>query len=154
MSLKEARQAIIWSEAEENIKNKTSLEVLVKDANKGGLIMEWQGIQGFLPASQLKADHYPRVDDSDKDKKYWLNLENCSDRNFRFPSSTPPKEGKLIFSEIGMAKKDKEEIISKYNVGDEVSGTITGIVDFGIFLKIEEGVGRACPHFRNRLGAG
>ena len=40
----------------------------IKDANKGGLILEWQGIQGFLPASQLKAEHYPHVEDSDKDK--------------------------------------------------------------------------------------
>lgn len=140
LSLKEARQAIIWSEAEEGIKNKASLEVMVKDANKGGLIMEWQGIQGFLPASQLKADHYPRVDDGDKDKilnelrklvgqKLLVSIINAS-----------PKEGKLIFSEIGMAKKDKEEIVSKYNIGDEVTGTITGTVDFGVFLKIEEGL--------------
>jgi small subunit ribosomal protein S1 len=41
---------------------------MVKEANKGGLIIEWQGIAGFLPASQLKAEHYPRVTDGDKDK--------------------------------------------------------------------------------------
>src|SRR5262249_28744377 len=62
LSLKEARQALIWSEAEDAIKNKTVIEIPVKDANKGGLILEWQGIQGFLPASQLKAEHYPRVE--------------------------------------------------------------------------------------------
>src|SRR3989344_5529183 len=68
LSLKEARQAIIWSEAEEAIKTKQALELLVKDANKGGLIIDWQGIQGFLPASQLKSEHYPRIEDGDKDK--------------------------------------------------------------------------------------
>src|SRR3989338_7302886 len=50
-----------------SIKEKTVMSLEIKDANKGGLILEWQGIQGFLPASQLKADHYPRVLDSDKD---------------------------------------------------------------------------------------
>ena len=68
LSLKEAKQALTWSEAEKAIKAKTIFDLEVKDANKGGLILEWQGIQGFLPASQLKAEHYPRVEDSDKDK--------------------------------------------------------------------------------------
>ena len=68
LSLKEARQALIWKDAEEMIQNKTSLELAVKEANKGGLIIEWQGIPGFLPASQLKAEHYPRVLDGDKEK--------------------------------------------------------------------------------------
>jgi len=68
LSLKEAKQALTWSEAEKAIKAKTVMDLEIKDANKGGLILEWQGLQGFLPASQLKADHYPRVLDSDKDK--------------------------------------------------------------------------------------
>src|SRR3989338_4938047 len=61
LSLKEAKQALIWNEAEKAIKAKTVLNLEIKDANKGGLILDWQGIQGFLPASQLKAEHYPRV---------------------------------------------------------------------------------------------
>ena len=68
LSLKEAKQALMWSEAEKAIKSKTVLSLEIKDANKGGLILDWQGIAGFLPASQLKAEHYPRVLDSDKDK--------------------------------------------------------------------------------------
>src|SRR3989338_4014412 len=68
LSLKEARQALIWSEAEAAINNKTTLELPIVEANKGGLIIQWQGISGFLPASQLKTEHYPRVADGDKDK--------------------------------------------------------------------------------------
>ena len=68
LSLKEARQAALWREVEEHVKQKTAMELVVKDANKGGLIIDWQGIDGFLPASQLKPEHYPRVEDGDKDK--------------------------------------------------------------------------------------
>ena len=68
ISLKEARQALIWSEAEDAINKKTILDLPVLEANKGGLIIAWQGISGFLPASQLKTEHYPRVNDGDKDK--------------------------------------------------------------------------------------
>jgi small subunit ribosomal protein S1 len=68
LSLKEARQALIWADAETAAKSQNILSLEVKEANKGGLIIEWQGIQGFLPASQLSAEHYPRVADGDKDK--------------------------------------------------------------------------------------
>ncbi len=140
LSLKEARQALIWSEAEDIIREKRILELPVKDANKGGLILEWQGIQGFLPASQLKSEHYPRVDDGDKEKIY---------QELKKLVGTPlsvtiigaiPKEGKLIFSEKSPSQKEKQEIISKYEIGDSVEGTITGIVDFGVFVKLEEGL--------------
>ena len=68
ISLKEARQALIWNEAEDAIRDKKIFELTVSEANKGGLILTWQGISGFLPASQLKTEHYPRVSDGDKDR--------------------------------------------------------------------------------------
>lgn len=140
LSLKEAKQALIWSEAEEAIRDKKPYDVMVVDANKGGLIMSWQGIQGFLPASQLKAEHYPRVTDGDKDK-ILDELRKLVGKKLAVMIITAlPKEGKLIFSEKSPETKEKEKIVGKYQVGDEVEGTITGIVDFGIFVKVEEGL--------------
>ncbi len=140
LSLKEARQALIWSEAEEAIKNKTILELPIIEANKGGLIIQWQGIAGFLPASQLKTEHYPRVTDGDKDK-ILEELKKLVGQHISVSIiSVLPKEGKLIFSEKSPEQKDKEKTIAKYKVDDEVTGTVTGIVDFGIFVKIEEGL--------------
>lgn len=140
LSLKEAKQALIWSEAEKAIKDKTSLELTVKEANKGGLILEWQGIAGFLPASQLKSEHYPRVEDSDKDKILKALKTLVGKRIKVIMISALPKEGKLIFSEKDNNPEERQEIISKYNVGDELDCTVAGIVDFGIFLKIKEGL--------------
>src|SRR3984957_12607889 len=68
LSLREARAALMWNEAEVALQKKTSFEPPIAEANKGGLIVHWQGIQGFLPASQLAPAHYPRVPDGDKDK--------------------------------------------------------------------------------------
>lgn len=140
LSLKEAKQALIWSEAEKIIKNKTPIEIPVKDANKGGLILEWQGIQGFLPASQLKSEHYPRVEDSDKDKILKALKLLIGKKISVVMISALPKEGKLIFSEKDNNPEERKEIMGKYAVGDEISCNISGIVDFGIFLKLEEGL--------------
>ncbi len=140
LSLKEARQALIWAEAEEAVKQKTPFELTVKEANKGGLILEWQGIQGFLPASQLKTDHYPRVIDGDKDKILEELKKLIGGRLMVSIITAAPKEGKLIFSEKGTDDKEKRELIEHYQVGDNVEGDVTGIVDFGVFVKIEEGL--------------
>jgi small subunit ribosomal protein S1 len=140
LSLKEARQALIWDEAEAAIKNKTVLELPVEEANKGGLIINWQGIKGFLPASQLKTEHYPRINDGDKDK-ILDELKKLVGHKISVAIITAlPKEGKLIFSEKNIEKKGKQKIVEKYKVGDVCNGEITGIVDFGIFMKIEDGL--------------
>lgn len=140
LSLKEAKQALLWSEAEKAIKSKTILDLIVKEANKGGLILEWQGIDGFLPASQLKSDHYPRVEDSDKEKILKELKKLVGKRIEVIMISASPKEGKLIFSEKDNNPEEKKEIMSKYNIGDDVETEVAGIVDFGVFLKIEEGL--------------
>ncbi len=140
LSLKEAKQALIWSEAEKAIREKRVLDLAVKDANKGGIILEWQGILGFLPASQLKSEHYPRVEDSDKDK-ILKELRKLIGKKLSVTIiSALSKEGKLIFSEKDNNPDEKKEIVSKYNLGDEIECTVAGIVDFGVFLKIEEGL--------------
>lgn len=140
LSLKEARQAAAWAEAEELLKNKQRLELPVKEANKGGLIMEWQGIAGFLPASQLKPEHYPRVSDGDKDRILEELRKLVGARLAVTIIGAQPKEGKLIFSEKGQDEKEKREIIANYAVNDTVEGEVTGMVDFGVFVKLEEGL--------------
>lgn len=140
LSLKEAKQALIWSEAETAIKDKTVFDLLIKDANKGGLIIDWQGVSGFLPASQLKPDHYPRVEDSDKDKILKELKKLVGTKIAVTMISANPKDGKLIFSEKDGNPEERQEVISKYSVGDELTCEVTGVVDFGVFLKIEEGL--------------
>ena len=138
LSLKEARQALIWSEAEHAIANKTIFEAPIKEANKGGLILEWKNIQGFLPASQLKSEHYPKIEDGDKDKILNELKKLVGTKLSVSIIAVDSKDGKLIFSEKNPEKKDVEKIINKYEVGDELEGEVTGTVDFGVFVKLEE----------------
>ncbi len=141
VSLREARQALVWGEAEAALKNKTSLELPVKDANKGGLIIEWQGIQGFLPASQLAAEHYPRVPDGDKDKIYAELMQLVGEKLSLQIITADAKEQKLIFTEKGAEDEDKaERVDKKYHVGDVYEGEVTGATEFGVFVKLEDGL--------------
>ncbi len=140
LSLKEAGKDIVWREAEELQKKRVGITLAVLDANKGGLILEWKGIQGFLPASQLRLKHYPRVEGGDKDKILdELRKLMGTELNVAIITSDQ-KEKKLIFSEKGAEAGELEEVISKYKVGDILECEITGVVDFGVFVKLEEGL--------------
>ncbi len=140
LSLKEARQAVLWAQAEEALKGKQLFELAVTEANKGGLLVDWQGLSGFLPASQLKAEHYPRVIDGDKDKILDELRKLVGQKITVSIIGVQPKEGKLIFSEKGIEDKEKKQLLSAYQVGDVVLGEVTGMVDFGVFVKLQEGL--------------
>jgi len=141
LSLKEARQAAMWGDAERAIVAETSYTLTVEEANKGGLILSWQGIPGFLPASQLAKEHYPRVPEGDKDKILGELMQLVGKSLTVRIITADAKEGKLIFSELmGNEAEEKASLIDKYQVGDVVEGEVTGIVDFGVFVKLEQGL--------------
>ncbi|MCR4281065.1 MAG: S1 RNA-binding domain-containing protein [Candidatus Kaiserbacteria bacterium] len=140
LSLREARQALIWNEAEVAMQKKTSFELQITDANKGGLIITWNGIQGFLPASQLAPAHYPRVQDGDKDKIFAELKKMAGQRIEVMIITANPKEQKLIFSEKGAGTTERSSLVEKYHVGDVFQGLVTGATEFGVFVKLEEGL--------------
>ena len=138
LSLREARQALIWNEIDEAMAKKKVLELPIKEANKGGLMVEWQGIVGFLPASQLSHEHYPKVEGGDKDQIFMELKKLIGQKLPMIIIASDPKEQKLIFSEKGITSDEKEELVTSYNVGDILEGEITGATDFGVFVKIAE----------------
>lgn len=139
LSLREAKQAMVWEEVEAAIKDKTPIELTVQDANKGGLLLSWQGLQGFLPASQLSAEHYPRVSDGDKDRILEELRRLVGQKLTVTIIGATQEDGKLVFSEKHTGGEESEtKKVEKYDIGDVLSGTVTGVVEFGVFVKIED----------------
>ncbi len=68
LSIREASYEKSWEDIEEKLNAREIVQTKVTDANKGGLMIEVNGISGFLPVSQLSSEHYPRVEDGDKNK--------------------------------------------------------------------------------------
>jgi small subunit ribosomal protein S1 len=113
---------------------------VVQDANKGGLLLNWQGMQGFLPASQLNADHYPRVADGDK-TRILEELRKLIDQKLTVTIiGASESDGKLIFSEKTVEGAASTQKAEAYKVGDTVEGEVTGAVDFGVFIRVGNGL--------------
>jgi small subunit ribosomal protein S1 len=135
LSLAEAGKELGWEELREKKEKDLTITVKVLGANKGGLIAEVEGLRGFLPVSQLTPEHYPRVEGADK-AKILSRLQKLIGQNIEVKIlDLNPKKEVLIFSEKATETEKIKEILKKYKVGDVVEGEITGIVDFGVFIK-------------------
>ncbi len=137
VSLKKAAKDRGWDDLEKIFNDKETLEVQPYDANRGGLLVELEGIRGFLPVSQLAADNYPRVAGADKDEILQrLNALTTKKMKVRI-LDVSKKENKLIFSEKEAIRDDMRARFDELTVGDEIKGAITGVVDFGAFVNVD-----------------
>lgn len=135
LSLKEAGEEKRWVTLKKLRDTGEALDIVVREANRGGLIMEHEGVKGFLPASQLSSKHYPRVDGGDKEK-ILQELQKLVGNPLRVRViDIDPAEQKLIFSEKGIASDESRAALSQCTVGDTVEGEVTGVVDFGAFVR-------------------
>lgn len=137
LSMKRAAKDKGWDELQTVFEAKETLQVKAYDANRGGLLIELEGIRGFMPVSQLSADHYPRVSGADKDE-IMQKLSSLVKQTLTVRIlDINRKENKLIFSEKEAVKDDMQERFEKLTVGDEVEGIITGVIDFGAFVNVD-----------------
>lgn len=137
LSLRKAVKDKGWDEIQAKLDNAEIVEITPFDANRGGLLVEYEGIRGFLPVSQLSAEHYPRVGSSDKDE-ILQRLNSLVGKSIKVRIlDAIKKENKLIFSEKEAIKDGLVARFAELNVGDTIKGVVTGVVDFGVFVNVD-----------------
>ncbi len=137
LSMKRAVKDKGWDELQRVLDANEIIEITAYDANRGGLLVELEGIRGFLPVSQLAAGHYPRVSGADKDE-ILQKLNALTNRPLRVRIlDVSRKDNKLIFSEKEAVKDDMQARFSELKVGDSVEGVVTGVIDFGAFINVD-----------------
>ena len=137
LSLRKAVKDKGWDEIQAKMDAAEIVEVTPFDANRGGLLVEYEGIRGFLPVSQLSAEHYPRVGSADKDE-ILQRLNSLVGKGIKVRIlDANKKDNKLIFSEKEAVKDGLAARFAELHVGDVVKGVVTGVVDFGVFVNVE-----------------
>ncbi len=137
LSMKRAAKDRGWDELRRVFEAQEIIEVSPYDANRGGLLVELEGIRGFLPVSQLAAGHYPRVSGADKDE-ILQKLNALVNKPLRVRIlDVSRKDNKLIFSEKEAVKDDMQARFAELKVGDTVEGVVTGVIDFGAFVNVQ-----------------
>jgi small subunit ribosomal protein S1 len=137
LSMKRAVKDRGWDELQRVFETQEITEIVPYDANRGGLLVELEGIRGFLPVSQLAAGHYPRVSGADKDEILQkLNVLVNKPLRVRI-LDVSRKDNKLIFSEKEAVKDDMQSRFAELKVGEVVEGIVTGVIDFGAFVNVD-----------------
>lgn len=135
LSFRYAGQKKAWSDLDELRVSGEAVGVKVLDANKGGLLVRVNHVQGFLPVSQLAPEHYPRVAGGDK-QKILEKLKSFVGETMRV-KILDVNEGdeKLIVSEKAIWEDEQKNVIAQCRIGDAISGEVSAIADFGAFVK-------------------
>lgn len=135
LSLIQASSEMTWEKLQLAKEKDEPMEVKIMGANKGGLLSEVFGVPAFLPVSQLSPEHYPRVEKGDS-VKILQELQKFIGQALTVKIfDIDPREGKLIISEKAKENEKVKKVLQSYKVGDVVEGEITGVTDFGVFIK-------------------
>lgn len=136
LSLRAADKKNTWDELKELMQKQEPVLTKITKANKGGLMIEIKGIPGFLPVSQLSYEHYPRIENGDKNKILnELNKFVGKEISLKI-IDLDPEQQKLIVSEKALQEQNLKEILKNFQIGDLVEGIISGVVDFGAFVRM------------------
>ncbi len=137
LSLKKASQQKTWNKFIAAYENEEAIVVSPNEANKGGLLLNVDGIKGFIPVSQLAPLHYPRVDGADS-AQILLRLQKLIAVPLTVKIINLEYEGgKMILSEKAAEQANRQGALDKLEIGQKLKGKISGIVKFGIFVTFD-----------------
>lgn len=136
LSITEASRQKTWSVVQELFESGEPTKVRVVGVNPGGLLVAIGDLKGFLPLSQMDVERFPKdgsrqptVDDFKQFVGEELTVKVIN---------VNAKKNKLIMSERESATVNTKEILSHYKPGDVVKGTVSGLADFGIFVRFAD----------------
>lgn len=137
LSFRYAGEEKAWQMLKESFEEKKPVKVKIIGANRGGLMVTFGQIAGFMPVSQLSPEKYPRISGGDRSKileklKSYVGEEvSAMVANF----SEDRAEEKIIFSEKDAWSEQRKDVLDLYKVGTAVEGKITAVADFGVFVS-------------------
>jgi len=128
LSLRRAMFDKLWDMLDSYLENDRELEVKGGEVNRGGMIVRWQGLRGFVPSSQFGGEHAG-------------SFRELSGKTFSVKAIEVDREkNRLIFSEKLVSEKEliekREEALKGVTVGETYEGTVTGVLSFGAFVAV------------------
>lgn len=123
-----------WEQAQSCLDNDQTLHLRVTGHNKGGLLVDWNELPGFVPASQLidfPQFHLPR--------ERLVSLAEWHGRELDLKVIEVDRaQNRLIFSERAalVAAEQKESLLSDVRPGERRHGVVTNLTEFGAFIDL------------------
>jgi small subunit ribosomal protein S1 len=123
-----------WDAARKLYAEDGIITLKVTGHNHGGLLVENNGLAGFVPFSHL-VELAGREHDASRDAC----LDGYTGKTLNVKMiECVPEDGRLVFSERAAltAPGKRTELFHTLQAGDQVTGTVTNITDFGVFIDL------------------
>src|SRR5438270_4937809 len=134
VSINQGLQQYDWEAAKSLLTTEDVVEVRVTGHNRGGVLVRWHRLEGFIPTS-----HLVTVGTGGNDRRDSLNTLNERVLGVKV-IEVDQERRRLIFSEREAQKEwrqqQKARLLSELMEGDVVTGTVTGLRDFGAFVNL------------------
>jgi small subunit ribosomal protein S1 len=137
LSISRAEEESEWQEAEELLESEAPYEGVISGYNKGGLIVKFGHLRGFIPASQVSLARRRRAEGETPDQR-WGKM--AGEPIIAKVIEVDRRRNRLILSERAAARESrdalKERLISELKAGEVRTGTVISLADFGAFIDI------------------
>lgn len=136
VSLERGLQELDWERAMKLHEDETTIELKIVNYNKGGLVVEFGRIQGFVPNSHIPAiqnvyNHDKRTSYKSKKVNETLKLKIIE---------IEPKNERFVLSAKAAQKEQRQERMDNLSVGEKLTGTIVNMKHYGAFVDIGDGI--------------
>ncbi len=132
LSMRRADRERVWGALSDKMKSGDEVEVRIRDANRGGLLVEYSGAEGFIPVSQLGQE----LNQRGKEVNTRALKELIGKPLMVKVITVDHKQNKLIFSQRAAELTKTKEKMGGFTIGQHLTGKVTGIVDFGLFVDL------------------
>lgn len=133
LSLKRAADDSRWKSFEEAHENGTTITVKGREINKSGLLVDAEGLVGFIPSSQFSRElsESPAALVGKPIKVQVIEVDR--------------EQNRLVLSEKAVTEaveiEERKKLLKLVKIGTSYDGTVTGIVPFGAFIQVKVGKG-------------
>ena len=126
-----------WTLVSEMLTNEEAYEGKVSGYNKGGLLVDVEGLRGFVPASQVSAVRRSMAVGATPEQR-WAKMHGEA-INVRV-IEVDKERRRLILSERAASNESrqdiKERVIEGLDIGGTYTGRVTSLANFGAFVNI------------------
>ncbi|MBL8058649.1 MAG: S1 RNA-binding domain-containing protein, partial [Anaerolineales bacterium] len=123
-----------WETARQLHDSDNPVELSVVGFNRGGLLVAWNSLRGFVPASHLV--DFP-TDAPELERKAALG-RRVGERLLLKIIELEPVKGRIVFSERAARSGpgQRQLLLNRLRAGDQVTGLVTNVCDFGVFVDL------------------
>lgn len=132
-----ALEAESWEKADAVLKGKESFTGKIVGYNRGGLLVSFEELRGFVPTSQLSYSRRTELTGDSAERRFG---EMIGEEISLQIIEVDQERRRLIFSERAASHETRDtirdKVIGKLEVGDIRTGRVTSLADFGAFVNI------------------